>query len=484
MQNRQDRVYPDSNTSIAGQVQVFNFVAAEAQAIHDGLAIVPESIYPDNPGQAPLMPNVDTVNAGSVMTKMLTWLSPLAFMTSWANTWNHIKRYAKEENKNFEKTLDLTVNVLTTATSTTILALILTGAIYAAPYLIASMLGVGMAYGFFNIMKHSYHAYRASKEADKEKRNAHLWEIPKQMLSTAVNALGFVLNLSLAFQVGPQLSTAYDKLTTAIKNWDMEGVKAAIGMTQSAGAVFNAMRSVLYGLGAVVTLGAVPSLTAKAFQHNADTWEAVTHPIQSLKKLGAAIKEGAQHIWTVIKKRPYVAPFVIIPVALEVVSAVVQTISRVAALALAPVQLIGKGIAQVFSFFKSGASHTQPIALSQPLLQQANDSTFQVNAALQAKHHQLKTMIADEVTHLKTQPQTKKIQSKLYCMEQFNAKLGADVNGYERTQSVRGIESQAKTISPYLKQSFWRSEGRVEKISRQMQAFDAEIQSKRVSRVA
>jgi hypothetical protein len=354
------------------------------------------------------------------------------------------------------------------------------------------MLGAGMAYGFFNIMKHSYRAYRAHREGDTEKRNAHLWALPKQILSTAVNALGFVLNLSMAFNIGPRLSEAANKFATAVKSWDMSGVAAAIDITKSAGAAFNAAKTVLYGLGAVVTLGAIPSLTAKAFKRNEETLEALRHPVQTLRKAGGAIKEGAQKLWAVIKKRPYIAPFVVVPLALEVVSLSVQAVSRVASLVLAPVQLLGKGILKAFSVVKGWFGSKQSAAeqtavLTAPLLAQSNDSTFAMNAALsqgqalQSKHRQLKTWIADEVAHLRAQKLTDKINSKLYCMEQFDQKLGNDVSGYDSAQSVAVIERDAKVISPYLKQSFWREEGRVEKISRHMQQFEKGMEGEAVS---
>jgi hypothetical protein len=495
MQNRQERVYQEANTSVAANLQVLNFVVGEAQAINDGLALIPEKMYPGNPGHDPLVPNLDSVGAVGWVTKVSTWLSPLTFIVGWANTWGNIKRYAKEENKNFEKTLDLGVNILTTAASTTIMALILAGTVYAAPYLLAGMLGAGMAYGFFNIMKHGYRAYRAHRDGDKEKRNAHLWALPKQVLSTAVNALGFVLNLSMAFNIGPQLSEAANKFATAVKNWDISGVTAAMDITKSAGAAFNAAKTVLYGLGAVVTLGAIPSLTANAFKHNEETLDALKHPMQTLRKAGAAIKEGAQKLWAVIKKRPYVAPFVVIPLALEVVSLSVQAVSRAASLVLAPVQLLGKGVSKAFSAVKGWFGLTQPEAaqtavLAAPLLTQSNDSTFAMTAALsneqalQSKHRQLKAMIADEVVHLKAQTSTDKIKSKLYCMEQFDQKLGRDVNGYNSVQSVAIIERDAKVISAYLKQSFWREEGRVEKISRHMQQFEKGMEKEAVSSIS
>jgi hypothetical protein len=493
MQNRQDRVYQEANTSVAGNLQVLNFVAGEAQAINDGLAMIPEKMYPNNPGHDPLVPSVDSVSAVGWATKVSTWLSPLTFVIGWANTWDNIKRYAKEENKNFEKTLDLGVNILTTAASTTIMALILAGTVYAAPYLLAGMLGVGMAYGFFNIVKHSYRAYRAHKDGDKEKRNAHLWALPKQLLSTAVNALGFVLNLSMAFNIGPRLSEAASKFAEGVKNWNMGAVAEAMDLTKSAGAAFNAAKTVLYGLGAVVTLGTIPSLTADAFKRNKETLEALKHPMQTLRKAGSAIKNGAQKLWAVIKKKPYVAPFVVIPLVLEIVSLSVQAVSRIASLALAPVQLLGNGILKAFSAAKGffGAKQ-QPEAeqVVAPILTQANDSTFVMNAALgkgqslQATHRQLKTLIAEEVAHLKTQKPTAKINSKLYCMEQFDQKLGGDVSGYRSAQSVAVIERDAKVISPYLKQSFWREEGRVEKISRHMQQLEKSMEDERVSAVS
>jgi hypothetical protein len=487
MQNRQDRVYQETNTSVAGNLQVLNFVAGEAGALNDGLAMVPGSMYPDNPGHDSLVPNVDPVGAVGWATKISSWLSPLTFIVGWANTWDNIKRYTKEENKNFEKTLDLGVNILTTAVSTTIMALILAGTVYAAPYLLAGMLGAGMAYGFFNIMKHSYRAYRAHKEGDTEKRNAHLWALPKQVLSTAINTLGFVLNLSMAFNIGPRLSAAANKLATAVKSWDMDGIAAAMDITKSAGAAFNAAKTVLYSLGAVVTLGIIPGLTANAFKRNEETLEAFKHPMQTFRKAGAAIKAGAQKLWVLTKKRPYVAPFVVIPLVLEVVSLSVQAVSRVASLVLAPVQLLGKGILNAFSALKGWFGSKQSAVLAAPLLVQSNDSTFAINAALnkaevlQLKHRQLKTWIADEVAHLGAQKPTDKINSKLYCMEQFDLKLGNDVNGYNSAQSVAAIERDARVISPYLKQSFWREEGRVEKISRHMQQFEKGIERESVS---
>ena len=484
MQNRQDRIYQETNTTVAANAQVLNFVMGEGQAIHDGLALIPAKLYPENPGLEPLLPNHDTVGAVSFLAKMTSWLSPLTFVIGWANTWEAIKRYSREENKNLEKTLNLGMNIVTTAASTTIMALILAGVVYAAPYLIAGMLGAGMAYGFFNLVKHSYRAYRAHKDADKEKRNAHLWALPKQLLSTAVNSLGFVLNFSLAFHVGPQLSAAYDKLTTGLKTWDFAAVGEAMALTKSAGATFSGLRSLFYGLSAVVTLGAVPTLTAKALHYNAETLNALKHPVQTLKNAGNAIKAGAENLWNVIKKKPYVIPFVVIPVALEMVSLSVQAVTRVASLALAPLQLVGLGVTKTFSAVKSWFTG-KPVAASlptmaEPLLPSANDSTFQVQAALQAKHAQLKVMIADEVTHLETQKPTKKILSKLYCMQRFDKKLGTDVASYSNDQSVGEIETDAKVISPYLKQSFWREEGRVEKISRVLQHFDTSFQEEAV----
>jgi hypothetical protein len=172
---------------------------------------------------------------------------------------------------------------------------------------------------------------------------------------------------------------------------------------------------------------------------------------------------------------------------LEVISLSVQAVSRIASLVLAPVQLIGKWVAKMFGAVTGYFRQPQPVvAITEPLLKEANDSTYSVTAALnqdqqrqqvlQSEHEKLKTLIAAEVTHLKTQTQTKKIQSKLHCMEQFDQKLGVGVASYNAKQSVAVIEREAKEISPYLKQSFWREVGRVEKISQHMQRFEQEMQ--------
>lgn len=432
MKAHHDPIYKESNTTAASQVQVLGFITGEANTINDGLGLIPDQIYPDNPCKDDLVPNLDKTGTVGFAAKLSSFLFPLAFITGWANTWENIKRYRNDKNKNFEKTLDLGVNITMQAVSTTILALILAGVLFVAPYLLAAMLGLGMAYGLYNIVKHSYRAYCAQKEGNKEQRNAHLGAIPLQLIVTAINALGFVANLSMAFHIGPQLTDSYNKLTQAMQHWDISGAADAINITKSAGSAFQATKFILYGLGALVTLGTIPVLTKNAFKYNQETLEALKHPVQTLKKAGAAIKGSGKNLWEAIKKRPYVAPFVIIPIALEVMSLTVQAVSRVLSLALTPVQLLGKGIIKGFNAIKNFFSKKKPTVIHdasvEPLPQSINDSTFLMNSALSQQPGKNSQVHSDE-------------------------------------KLIATTEQRAKTPSPYLPQSFWSAKDRTKKNS-------------------
>jgi F0F1-type ATP synthase assembly protein I len=478
MNDRAERqIFQESNTSVSGHIQTLSFAMGEAQGISSGLATIPDIVYPNNPGKTDLIPNFDSAGIVSWPAKILTWLSPIAFIIGWANTWDNIKCYAKAENKNFEKTLDLSVNILSTVASTTVLALILAGAFFAAPYIIAAMLCVGMSYGFFNIVKHSYRAYCAHKANDKVMRNQHLWAIPKQVLTTAINAVAFVVNFSFAFNIGPRLSDAANKFSEAFQKWDAAGMAEAIDLTKAAGSAFAATKTILYSLAALVTLGAIPSLTAMAFKNNKQTVAALKHPIKTLKKAGAVIKERAARVWSLLKNKPYVAPFIVISIAFELVSLTVKAISRTASLLLAPIQLLGVGVGRVCKkiasyFKKKSPAVVESNSVIEPLVQPIKNSTVQMNAALIQEHAELKQLIENESTHLESQPDTKKIRAKKYCMQEFQRQLGASVKEFDVNRSVMTIEREAKVVSAHVKQSFWRAEGRVEEVSRRMRRFE------------
>ncbi len=517
MTNRKQEIYQEMNTSSTGYLQLWGLIFGEAQAIHDGLGAVPDVIYPGNPGKADVLPaeGLGLMGALGKISPYLSFLSPIAF-------WEESKRFYNEKNKSFEKTLDFSVTQIKRVVAVTATLLALTGVAYLAPYLIAGLLGLGVVYASFCIVKHLYRAYHAHKEGDTEKRNQHLWGVAKQALNLAVETLGFMLNLSFCFNIGSKLADALGLLQAG-------KLFKSLDMTKAAGAIFQATKPLLYGFGVLITLG----LTKTAFNYNQETWQALKSPKQTLKNVVEKYKTTCRNLWqafekpmNLVKKTVYFPPLTLVlsaalfsvgcvVVALETASLVVSAVSRAFSLLVAPVQIAANKIKEKIMPVKKTQHKQQEHELArlsaEPLIQIAQvkqqekdrqEKQAEREMTLQSEHQKMQKILKDKVASLEQDMQRKpnslKLQSKLFFVKELQTKLGttalADSLGvtgedkiipYDLNKTVDEVEQGALKISPYVYQSFWGGrqfkdeQGGIEKISRMMKSLDEKVRAER-----
>jgi hypothetical protein len=159
----------------------------------------------------------------------------------------------------------------------------------------------------------------------------------------------------------------------------------------------------------------------------------------------------------------------------ELIGVVVVVSLRVIAGVLAPMQVLGDQVTRGVSFLKKlimpppiiNDLHDDPITIEKRF------STAQTTRDLLiARHAKLKIAVTEEINHLITQDESAKILAKISFLTVLKRKLGDTLGNYDKNISMDDIEEFAMELSPNLYQSFWRQEGRVEKIARQFDELE------------
>jgi hypothetical protein len=223
--------------------------------------------------------------------------------------------------------------------------------------------------------------------------------------------------------------------------------------------------------------------------YNAETLKLIKDPKTFLRELvfGKESEEGhVNGLWDRIKSgysfcrnNPLRATLMFVPtiglVAAELIGVVVIVSLRVIAGVLAPMQILGTQVTRGISFLKDLIIPAPQINdLSEdPITIEERFSTAQATRDLLiARHANLKTAVTVEINHLVTQEKSPKINAKINFLTMLKCKLGNKIDNYDKDISMDTIEEFAMEISPNLYQSFWRQEGRVEKIARQFDEME------------
>lgn len=461
------KTFKETNTSSAWYVQIFSFLMSMGLGIKNLLLQIPDFFYPDNPAEGGFFPFLNTSKWFSIFVN----LTPLAIVANIANTWKCIKQYYWAENKNLEKTLDLTVKVTTTIAATTFLGFLTLGStaliLTVAPYLLIGAAGLGVIYGIYNIAKR---IYRAVKTNDQEKRREHLVAAGKQVISTIVNALA----LTVTFFLGIKVNAQFAQISGEIFH-DLEIIK-------SVGTILKAAEPFAYALAACVTLGTVPSLAKSALDKNTETWQTVKRlvlePKKTFQEAGNKLGHKFKNLWGFIQKTYYVGILVApVIIALEATTLVVNTVFRIAAISLAPLQLLIAGVSRCFA--KQPAEATKEITVSDALstkttLNKLNSPpSFTVPIAKEEKSKSENSQ-AEMQQNIQN-----KISSKIAKLEEYGDKINTKCraklalikniqvhfqNGTLNEELLNTMVKEAKKISPRVFQSFWREVGEVEEI--------------------
>jgi hypothetical protein len=479
MQNRQ--IERSSNTQKTWYAQIANYMANTMYTIKAGLGLIPKPFYPDNPAADPIIAPLDGIYAkkatgnltlGGVLTVLL------AFM-GWANTWQAIKRFYSDRNKTIYKAADVAVNFTLSAASTAFLAINIAGAttlaLTAGPYLLLGALGLGACYGIASMAKHAWRAWQAHREGDIVARNKNLWEIPKHVLSTIVNTLGFVVSFFIGFKVDAKIASLGPDLFQDL------------AIMKSVGGIYKIAKPLFLGLAAVVTLGIIPGIAKDAWQMNKNLWatliKAVKKPKELVQETGKIILNKAQSLGNFIKKT-YGIGLIIAPaiIALEIVSLSVKALSYVGALALSPVLVLGVGVKSLFTKIKNTfikpKIETKPLPIT-PIL--STQTQVFKKLKMDTEHGKLKQLIKNKVKLLKKEKDNKKTRAKLLILDSIKEKIGSDMSGYKPETKLSEIETAATKLSKKVFSSFWREEGDVARIYRLANKLDEQVKAENMA---
>ncbi|MDR3491090.1 MAG: hypothetical protein P4M12_03475 [Gammaproteobacteria bacterium] len=461
-----------TNESSSEYVQVLNNAAGLEYGFKAALASVPSEVYPGNPAQQDVIPQVD-----SAYNTVAKFLIGLVSLTNVANTWESGKRLYYAENKNLDAVADFGFNFLKTGAWFAFLGVIAAGAIFVAPYLLIAMAGLGIAYGAFNIGKHLVEAYRAHKENNKEERAKQLNAIPGQMLITALNALCLVFSIDLGLTLPAGLENAANLMQSG-------QFFAGIDAFSAVGAGFQAAKVLFYAIAATATLGAISSKST--WDMNLETLNALRHPLETFQKAKNAVVEKIIALKTFVGRNPLKVPLAIIAVGFEVLSLATQLITRTIALAATPLLLIGAGIRKTLSFcatqlangFKSlfGKKEKAAIPAQNPEPIEPS-STVSINARFEKKHEELRNKVEKQLEHLNSQKQTPKIAAKKALVTNLKIKLSDKIESYDSKIAVVDLKNSAQTISPSVYQSFWRSKSKTAELAENVEALDVQMRS-------
>ncbi len=453
----------DSSSQV---LQVLNNAAGMEYGVKAALAAIPDVVYPDNPAQKDVIPHMDSAysSAAQFLTIFFSLMNVGAF-------WESAKTLYDAENKNLEKFVDVGFNFLKMGAWFTFIALITTGFVFIAPYLLIGMAALGIAYGTFNIVKHIIEAVRAHQESDKKSRDYHLGEIPKQMLLTAISALGLVFGIDAGITLNGEIAQAI-KLSEAGK------MIQALMMLKSVGAGFQGIQTLFYTLMGVATFGAISSKST--WEMNKETWSALRHPQQSFRSAKEAFIEKCVDLRNFVGKNPLKIILAPVVVAFELISLTTKFLARTIALVATPLLLIGTGIRKALSYVGNKIFHNKPHVLASVAPQAESPialSTVVVKKQLADEHAQLKTTIEAQLSKLSNVTPSPKINAKKRILEGMKAKLNISVDNYDSKTSIDALESSAKVISPRVYRSFWRAEGKTEEIVRRVKQLDVSIRA-------
>jgi hypothetical protein len=385
------------------------------------------------------------------VVNILPFISPMILLIPLAGTWNKLKNFSQEKNWNYEKVLDLSINLTTTLASLTLFGLVWGGLSYLAPYFLASMLAVAFGYAAFNLVKFAVRAISAHVKGDLEDRNENLVAMPRQIFTLLVSSLGFVTHLAYSFNYS-QIAGVFDYVVAGIGHYPM--VTAAF-----------------YGVGALITLTTLPALINKAMKLNTETANMVMNPFQTLDTFLANKAKKINAVFDFTFKNPLRATLLFIPatiaIAAETISSIIRGLSHVAALIIAPVQLMH---AAAYWFATPSIPVIPPVVKTT----EETNSTAHIIENMKTK---LNVLIKGEIKHLesavKTNPDDNTHLAKLCYVRQVERKFGADAEDI----SLADTEVACKLISPNLYQSFWRKKGHVEEISDLATALENKIKA-------
>jgi hypothetical protein len=399
----------------------------------------------------------------TLFTTIMPAIAGFLLIAPCVNTWDAIKNYYRSANRNFDKTLDLFVNIVMSVTSVAVMATLLAGVVYISPYILLIALSVSTGYALYNITKHAYRAFRAHQEGDEDRRRQHLMAIPRHIILGILSVLGLLTHLNNAFNI-----TVFSSVFNVV---------------EFSNTTYNVAEILVYTFGLIMTLGTMPAFARKVMAYNRETWDMVSHPLASFTKLADGLVVRFYNGYELCRQQPLKALLLFIPtlvnLTVEFIGFAAKVAARLFSVALAPVQLLGTAVSKSASFLMScfypapqiHDLRDDPI----PLEKQLADAQ-KMQSHLGERHAKLKADVVAHIEHLKTQRSTPKIISKLYYMRELEYKLGDNITDFAHSESVANVEAEAKIYSSRLYQSFWRQEGRVEKIARLAERLEYDVE--------
>jgi hypothetical protein len=450
--NRGKRIFKETSEAPVWYLQLWQSLSVDLHADHGIISTIDKSGF-----------------LRTFTSTIMPVIASVLIIAPIVNTWQTLKNFYRSKNKNFDKTLDLFVNILMTLTSVGVMATLIAGIVYVSPYILLLAMTVSLGYGIYNVVKHAYAAWCAKEEGDKERSKQHLWAIPYHIVLTILSTLGLLVQLNYAFSI-----VAFHGI---------------FNIVQISNSSFTIAQVLLYVFGFTITLSTMPAFARQIMEYNAGTLKILRSPLKYLNELiyGKDSPEGHSNgLWDRIKNgyafskaQPLKAALFFLPtvvlLAAELVGVAALVAVRVIAGALAPVQFVGSMVTRALNFIWDVITPAPQIAdlREDPISLDKRYSTAQATRGLLiARHEKLKTAIDAEMEHLLTQEATPKIIAKFNFMSLLKCKLGENIHDFNNEISMDEIEDHAMEMSPRLYQSFWRQEGRVEKIARQFDELD------------
>ncbi|MEO8963526.1 MAG: hypothetical protein ABI370_02510 [Gammaproteobacteria bacterium] len=379
---------------------------------------------------------------------LLHYISPAFLLAPWYSFFKAAKQFYRAENRNFEQYSNVFVSFVS-AVGWTILTVVGLGAIggglfYAAPYILATILGLKALSSVINSVRNFY--------------NGLPWEGVKQLVSAVTYTLGFVISIFL----GIEMSQAIDKIANGLANeaWD-----AVTNGLQTAASLFAEAMPVFYGLAASAILGA--AMETKKI--NERTLHLLAHPIETLT-----------NAWNKILSNPWqiINPFKFIP-------AITIAAVSIAALVFLPLQLIGFGLKKLFTRQPAAPVAPEPVVDTEK--QQEADrinlitdlkAQIAVNADRPATSERSAKLVLAKLylTRIQTEDEITADAPDVNEVEGDQQALSPDESTklvtFAKTSSLENLVSHSKTISSNVHNAFFKSVSKTQELGERLKHYE------------
>lgn len=392
----------------------------------------------------------------SSWSSYLTKIPFLGLLGQWIETFAAAKRLYQAENKNIFAYFDFGSHLLSTLAWTAIYGFVVAGATAViAPALPWITLGLGIFYGVVGLGKAAISLYEAYHATTSEERWEHLKNAGKHVLGIVINVCACVASFVLGVKMQDAANSMLDSISKSLKaagkaveafisgDWakSAEYEKEAKAHEQDAKAHANtaadhldAGHTAIKILSFAAAAKVVISLTSLTKSLNVDTWN------------------GLKNIWKLCVDPSYTRKeYFKYTTWKSVIKSTVTFPLRLISLPFAPLHGIAYGV-------KKACQRAFPVSKPAPVRQVASDKASNLTARINAQLSEYE----------KNKKRDGKLSRKDMAKEQALREILVVVTDEKKSEdNILGAMARAKEISPSVRDSFFKTTGRIQRIEKE-----------------